>query len=103
FVYSVCTALLPADSGPQRKIQYFAGGDGGLGAHFWPARRAGDDCFAGEGAFAARATRRNRIPQCVVCVSWRSESEGRGLGTPRCFLPRGAGTDAGDCWTHGRG
>ena len=34
----VCAAVFPADSGSERKIQHFAGGDGGVRAHFWPAR-----------------------------------------------------------------
>ena len=65
-VHDVRAAVLPADSGPERKIQYPADGHGRVRAHFPAARRAGDDCFRGEGAHARRAARRDRIPQCVV-------------------------------------
>ncbi len=76
FVHSVCAALLPADSGPERKIQHSAGGDGGFRAHFQTSRRAGDDRFGSENAFAARAARGNRISQRVVRLSRRRDSEG---------------------------
>ncbi len=42
---------------------------------------------------ADRSARRNRIPQRVVCLSRRRESEGRRLGPARRFLPHRAGTD----------
>ena len=58
---------------------------------FGLARRAGDDRFAGKDARAACAARRNRIPQRVVRLSRRRDSEGRRLGAARCFLPRGPG------------
>ena len=38
FVHSVRATLLPADSGPERKIQHSAGGHGGFRAHFQTSR-----------------------------------------------------------------
>ena len=74
-VHDVRAAVFPADSGFEREIQYFAERYGGFGTDFPAVGRAGYDFFAGEDSFAACAARRNRIPQRVVCISRRSNSE----------------------------
>ena len=76
-VHDVRPALLPSNSGPQRKIQYFAERDGGVGADIPAAGRAGDDHVSPEGDNDRIAARRNRVSQCVVLVHRRCGAKGR--------------------------
>ncbi len=84
-IHAVRAAILPPDSGPERKIQYPAIGHGGLRAHLQAAGRAVARAARGNSASAYFSARRNRIPQRVVCLPRRRKSQATKTGCCATF------------------